>query len=277
MYEYDDLSIYRGRDIQISKDIVVTQPTLGQIEEFGEKKYFGAVQTLTSVGADLKWQLFDMGIDYMEISDYDLFLEVISQLVSSKKKYIDKMPIEEREKLKIDEIQELCDNPLSLILKRASDLQGLDLADFEVYRNNQKKQDVLYSKKYDIQIDRIVYTNIVNIVRKMHGYKRNNQIPANEATKMDLIEDARDEYLAASQKPFESVLKPLISGMINQSGFKCGHNDIWNMKVNAFFDSVKRIGMIQDAKLLLQGAYSGFANLKNIDKERLNWARKLDV
>ncbi len=43
---------------------------------------------LTSVGADLKWQLWDMGIDYTKIDDYDLFIKVISQLVSSKKKLL---------------------------------------------------------------------------------------------------------------------------------------------------------------------------------------------
>ena len=29
---------------------------------------------------------------------------------------------------------------------------------------------------------------------------------------------------------------------------------------------------MQDAQLLLQGAYSGFASLKGVDKERLDWA-----
>jgi hypothetical protein len=39
-----------------------------------------------------------------------------------------------------------------------------------------------------------------------------------------------------------------------------------------FFDSIKRIKKIQDAELLLQGAYSGFASLKGVDKTRLDWA-----
>ena len=52
MFELDDLKIYRGNDIQITPKITVTQPTIGQIEEFGEKRYFNAVYTLTAVGAD---------------------------------------------------------------------------------------------------------------------------------------------------------------------------------------------------------------------------------
>ena len=50
---------------------------------------------------------------------------------------------------------------------------------------------------------------------------------------------------------------------------------IWNTKINMFFDSIKRINKIQDAELLLQGAYSGFASLKGVDKTRLDWAGEI--
>jgi hypothetical protein len=103
----------------------------------------------------------------------------------------------------------------------------------------------------------------------MHGFKRNNQIPANERTKMDLIDDARDEALAASNKPYKSILKPLISTLQVYCG-QCGDNNIWNMHINTLFDNVKRVRKVQDAQSLLQGAYSGFANLKGIDKTRLD-------
>ena len=77
MFECDELSIYRGRDIQITPKIIVMQPTLDQIERYSEKRYFSAVHTLTAVGADLKWQLMDyFGIDYTQIKDYDLSMYV---------------------------------------------------------------------------------------------------------------------------------------------------------------------------------------------------------
>ena len=54
MFEIDDLKVYKGEDIRITDKIVVTQPTLDQIIEFGEKRYFHAVHCLTGVGADFK-------------------------------------------------------------------------------------------------------------------------------------------------------------------------------------------------------------------------------
>lgn len=49
MFDIDELKIYRGSDIPITEKIIVIQPTLDQIIEFGEKKYFQTVYTLTGV------------------------------------------------------------------------------------------------------------------------------------------------------------------------------------------------------------------------------------
>ena len=225
MFELDDLKIYRGNDIQITPKIIVTQPTIGQIEEFGEKRYFNAVYTLTAVGADLKWQLWDMEqIDYTQIEDYDLFIGFISKAVSSQRPIYDElMNNEEKYKDELamisqERLENMCINPLQLILK------DIDLADF---------------------------------------------IPC-KTTKMVLIDDAREEAKAASQKPYKSTLKSLVSALTVKCGL-CGTDKVWDMKINAFFDSIKRINKIQDSELLLQGAYSGFASLKGVDKNRLDW------
>lgn len=277
MFEIDELKIYRGKDIHINSKIIVTQPTLNQIEEFGERRYFSAVHNLTSVGADLKWQLWDMQIDYTKIEDYDLFIKLISQLVSSKKELYKKLKSEpekyekELANLSQDDLDEMLINPLSLVLKYADSQEPIDLADFKVCKNNKNNQIVLYNFERDVIIDRLIYSQIIDVVRKIHGFKRNNQIPANERTKMDLIEDARDEAMLASRKPYKSVLRSLVSALSVKCG-QCGDENIWNMKINMLFDSVKRVNKIQDSQLLLQGAYSGFASLKGIDKTRLDWA-----
>lgn len=265
----DELKIYRGSDIPITDKIIITQPSLDQIEKFGEKKYFSAIHNLTSVGADLKWQLWSMNIDYTQISDYDLFIELISQLVSSKKEIYYELKShpekyqKELETFSKDELDEMLVNPLELVLK------DIDLANFRKCKLEKNNQTVLYNVENDITIDRVVYFQIVDVVRKIHGLKRNNEIPANERTKMDLIEDARDEAMA--KKPYKSILKPLISSLSVWCG-QCGDDRIWNMKIGMFFDNVKRVGKIQDSQMLLQGAYSGFTSLKGIDKARLDWA-----
>lgn len=275
MFDIDELKIYRGSDIPITDKIIVIQPTLDQIIEFGEKRYFQTVQCLTGVGADFKWQLWDyFNRDYTTIDDFELFKLMIWKSLSSRK-YIYKELTENQEKyaeqlknISEEELTDMLVNPLSLVLK------NIDLADFEEYESDKNHETILYDKEHDITIDRFVYMRIVDAVRKIHGFKRNNQIPANEITKMDLIDDARDEAIAASQKPYKSVLLPLISALAVKTG-QLGNDSIWNTKVYMFFDAIKRINKIQDATLLLQGAYSGFASLKGVDKTRLDWAGEI--
>lgn len=272
MFEFDELQIYRGRDIQITPKITITIPTIGEIEEFGERQYFSAVQTFTAVGADLKWQLWDFyNIDYTQIEDYELFITYISQALSSKKHIYNELMNNKEQyadqlaNLSQEDLDEMLVNPLQLVLR------DIDLADFEPYNDEAKKQIILYDKEHDITIDKYVYTMMVTCIRQIHGFKRNNQRPANKRTKMALIEDARDEALLASRKPKKSVLKPLVSATTVKCGM-CGDDKIWDMKISAFFDNIKRMSKIQEAELLLQGAYSGFASLKGVDKSRLDWA-----
>lgn len=272
MFDVDDLKIYRGLDIRITDKIIVIQPTIDQIIEFGEKRYFQTVHCLTGVGADFKWQLWDyFNIDYTQIDDFELFKKMIFRSLSSKKKIYEELMNnqdkyeEELKKISEEDLAEMLVNPLSLVLK------DIDFADFEEYESDKSPETILYDKEHDITIDRLVYARIVDAVRKIHGLKRNNEIPANEITKMDLIDDARDDAIIASQKPYKSVLKPLISALAVKTG-QLGSDSIWNTKINMFFDAIKRINKIQDATLLLQGAYSGFASLKGIDKTRLDWA-----
>lgn len=276
MFDVDDLKIYRGSDIRITDKIIVTQPTIDQIIDFGEKRYFSTVHTLTGVGADFKWQLWDyFDIDYTTIDDFDLFKKMICGILSSKKKVYKELkenPEEYEEyinKMSEEDWEDLLINPISLILK------DIDFADFEEYESDKSQETILYDKEHDITIDRLVYARMVDAVRKIHGFKRNNEVPANEITKMNLIEDARDDAMMAAQKGYKSILKPLISALAVKTG-QLGSDSIWNTKIYMFFDAIKRINKIQDATLLLQGAYSGFASLKGVDKERLDWAGELN-
>lgn len=276
MFEIDDLKIYRGNDIRITDKIIVTQPTIDQIIDFGEKRYFQTIYTLTGVGADFKWQLWDyFDKDYTEIDDFELFKLMIYQNLSSKKnvyKELKSNPEQYKEytsKMTNEDWDALLFNPISLVLK------NIDFADFEEYNSDKNHETILYDEEHDITIDRYVYAKIVDAVRKIHGLKRNNQMPANEITKMFLIDESREEYQNALKKEHKSVLKPLISSLMVKTGQLGKNSPIFDCNIEMFFDALKRANKIQDAELLLQGAYSGFASLKGVDKDRLDWTGEI--
>lgn len=244
-FKNDELQIYRGQDITVCPGITIHQPTLNEICDYGECAYWNMIHTLTSVAADLKFQLYDMGIDYTAVKDFELFYSLLCPSYEQTKTCI---------------------------------ITGeLDFTEFQLCQRQDSEEFVLYNSKQDIIMDEDSYLRFAETLRSMHGLKRNSQLPANEATKQILIEDAREEYERQKDKPYVSQLKNLISAMINCEGFKYSHSQVWDMKINAFLDSVKRISKIKNAGALLQSGYSGFGiDLKEIPEKQLNWMGSLD-
>ena len=125
-------------------------------------------------------------------------------------------------------------------------------------------------------IDEFTYEVITDYLRQVHMIPKDGRLPANNSTKMILIEDAKEELKKNADREYHSQLKNLISSMINREGFKYNHSQVWDMKINAFMDSVKRISKIRNADLLLQSGYSGFGvNLKDIPNKQLDWFGEL--
>ena len=65
-------SLLYADHIEITDKISVRIPTVGEILE-DEQKYYSLVSSLTSSPFQCMVQLDDMGIDYTEVTDYQLF------------------------------------------------------------------------------------------------------------------------------------------------------------------------------------------------------------
>lgn len=76
IYVVDELKLYNGLPIQITNKIIMKVPTLGQICEFGDNNYFSFVQTFTATPMDENMIVFltDIGIDFNNISNFELFM-----------------------------------------------------------------------------------------------------------------------------------------------------------------------------------------------------------
>lgn len=246
-YRNDELKIYRGEDFVVSKHIVLHQVTLNEICDYGERDYYSMIYNLTATPQSLKVQLWDMGIDYTEITPYQLFHQLLYKMYSQEK--------------------------TSIIFG------DLDFSKFQLMQRKDDKSIFLYQEinGESIIIDEYTYNIIVDYLCKSHFIERDLKIPMTKSAKMILIEDAREEMEVNKNKEYHSTLKNLISAMINSEGFKYNHSQVWDMKINAFMDSVKRIGKIKNAQLLLQSGYSGFGvNLKEINSKQLDWLGELD-
>lgn len=241
-FEIDELQMYMGDDYQVNQKIAIHQPTIGEIIKFGEKKYFNMVYTICAIPSDMKPQLWDAGIDYEEISDFDLFIMLTRDL-----------PKESTYLL----------------------LGDLDLQSMKIGENIENGNQALVDYEKDIVIDQFTYLKIINYIRKMHGIVPKVEHAYNQYTKKLLIEDDRMRLRMRQNKEYRSILRPLISSMVNSAGFKYKKNELREVGLVEFMDSVSRISCIQSATALLHGCYSGMIDTSKINKEELNWLKEL--
>ena len=297
-YRNDELKIYRGEDFVVSKHIVLHQATLNEICEYGEKDYYSMIYNFTSTPQSLKVQLWDMGIDYTEITPYQLFYQLLYKMYSQEKTSIifgdlDFTKFQVMQRKDDESIFLYQEVPVGDIynleyefvyhfsnLLDASRFVGCEVDELieELSKSNRYNDFIFDNVQFEsVIIDEYTDNMIVDYICKSHFIERDLKRPANNSTKMVLIEDARDEIEQNKNKEYHSQLKNLISSMINSEGFKYNHAQVWDMKINAFMDSVKRIGKIKNADLLLQSGYSGFGvNLKEIDNKQLDWLGELE-
>ena len=162
-YRNDELKIYRGEDFVVSKYIRIHQPTLNEICDFGEQEYYSMIYNFTATPQSLKVQLWDMGIDYTEITPYQLFYQLLYKMYSQEK--------------------------TSIIFG------DLDFSKFQLMQRKDDGSILLYQEidGESVIIDEYTYNMIVDYICKSHFIERDLKIPMTKSAKMILIEDAREE------------------------------------------------------------------------------------
>ena len=241
-YDFDLLQMYMGRDYVINDYITVHQPTIGEIVDMGEKKYFTTLYYICAIPSDMKSQLWDVGVDWEEISDFELFCMLYQTF--------------EPEDTKIF-------------------FGDLDFKSLQLAVNKENDEIILINVNTGLVIDPLIYQKMVDYLRKMHGIKPKIEHAANAYTKKYLIEEDRDNIAMNKNKPYKSTLLPLISAMCHSAGFKYKKNDLNEIGIFEFMDSVQRIPLINSSTALLHGCYGGMIDSSKIKKDDLNWFKDL--
>lgn len=244
-YQVDELKLYLGSDIKIANGITLYQPTIGEIANYNEAEYFSIAQTLCSTPSTMKVTLDDMGLDYMKIDDFQLFMMLCQSLTLDKTK------------------------PL---------LGDLDLTKFKPYSVGETEEVVLANGEIDengnpIIINPIIYEILVTYIRKMHNFKKQVDKAGNALTRKILIDEDRKNAERNKDKPYKSFLVPLVSSLQGRQGYTREY--ICNMGLYEFMNQINRVQIIVQADAALGGMYSGFVDTKKMDKTVLDWTRDI--
>ena len=92
-------------------------------------------------------------------------------------------------------------------------------------------------------------------------------------------EDEEKEKARAMERknhPYDkSYLLPLVSALVNHPGFKYKTNELKQLNIYQFMDSVRRLQVYENTTALLKGMYSGFVDGSQIHERDVNWLRDL--
>lgn len=237
--EPDELLLYFGDDYVINEQITIHQPTVGEIVSC-EKDYFSAIYTLVAIPSDMKSQLWDAGLDWNELEDFQLFTLLAPTLSKERTQIL---------------------------------FGDLDFTKLKPYHNSQNDNIVLADKESGVIIDEMIYLRIVKYLRKLHHITPKVEKTKSKTVKKWLIEEDRKRIASAQNKPFRSYLLPIISSVKVRQGYTKGY--VRNMGFYELMDEVERLNIIVGSDALLQGMYSGMIDTKSLDKKQLNWMREL--
>ena len=230
--------LLNATSVEIVPNLFLRIPTVGEILE-DEDKYYGIVSSLTASPFQYMVQLDDMGIDYTQITDYQLFMMLFPIYAQS---------------------------DLSLIFG------DLDTSDFNVYVNQQDNSQVIYSPKNNIVIDELVYNDLANTIRKINLFEKVKSKPGNESARKYLLEKERKKQKRNAKKPKEPYLEKLVIALVNTSEFPYNYETCMDLSIYKFNQSLQQIQRKIAFDNTMVGVYAGTVDTsKMADKDALSW------
>lgn len=233
-------SLLKTDHIDITETISIRIPTVGEILE-DEEGYYSIINALTSVPYQYMVQLDDSGIDYTQISEYDLFLLLF--------------PI-------------LSKTDLSIIFG------NLNTSDYKVNIDEVNSTHILYSPTngMDYKIDELVYTKLSDALRKINNLKKVRSKPGNEEAKRYLLERERKKLSRNANKPYEPYLEKLVIALVNRPEFKYNYKETMDLSIYEFTQSFAQIQTSISFDNTMIGVYAGTVDTSKLkDKSCLSW------
>lgn len=240
LLEVDELSLYFGDPYVVNDYITITIPKIGEVVKYGERQYYSMVQTITAIPSEMKASLWDVGIDWTQITDFQLFMMLAPTLPKDK----------------------------TYILFGDLDFQAM-----KPFENKFNETIVLRNPDTGAVIDELAYGKITSYLCSAHNLTKKVEKAANEFTKKFMIDEDRQKLQYNAKQPYKSFLRPLISAVKCRQGYTLDY--VKNMGLFEFFDDLNRLQVIVNTDALLQGSYSGMVDTSKIPKKNFDWCREI--
>ena len=207
--------MYFGEDYTIN-GITISIPTIGDILDIGESKFYQAISPFLSNSTSIRVLLYDVfKKDWNKTKDIEVFY-ILYQL------------LEDKEPLKLL-FEDFSFDGFELIQARKNidDPEYNHLALF-----NQEKNMIIYDDEY---------MEIAEFIRAMMNVHPKVEKAKGKTTKQWILQEDRMKAGQDNKKKGTSTLLPLVSSCINHPGFKYNLEELKQVNICQFMDSVNRI------------------------------------
>lgn len=233
-------NLLKVNEYKVNDKISVHVPTVDEIFDFGDQKYYSTVQTLVATPFDLMVELDDIGIDYESITDYQLFVLMMESIAINE-----------------DDTTIFFGN--------------LNLKNFQEAVNPQNGEKVLWDKNNDIVIDQMIALEICNAIRKIHFWEAPVGRAGNAEAKRYLIERKRKTKQRLAKKPYKSFLESMIISLVNTEEFPYNYETVMGLSVYKLNASWRQIQKKKHWDQTMNGVYFGTVDKDKIDWEKISW------
>lgn len=232
-------SLLYKTEVPVDEHISIVIPTVGEVVD-REDEYYSLVTSITAMPIDMMVQLDDLGIDFAEISAWDLFLLLFGYLSEQDTRMV---------------------------------FGDLDLHRFQPKVDPQNGRVVLRDDSTGVCIDQVTHARIASTLRKINHLERNRKRPANAEARAYMLERARTKMMRNRGRAHPSQIEELIIAMVNTEQFRYGFADVRELTIYQFNESVYQIIHKVDYDNRMHGLYAGTISSKNLSPDDLNWLK----
>lgn len=230
------------RSVRVSDEITIYVPTVGEVLP-QEDEYNFTASLFMMTPPDLMVQLDDMGINFDEINEWQLFGMLFPM-------------IQQRD--------------TSLLFC------NIDLKKLVPGENKTNGELVFFDPDSNLVIDRLIHYRIADTLRNLLFMKKNTRKPGNEEAREYMLykERKRMKRLERKRQRGEeetSQLEQLIVALVNREEFKYDYETVKNLTVYQFYRSFHQIVHKVNYDNLMTGCYSGNIDTTKINKSELSW------
>ena len=281
-------SLLKLSSIDIVPNLTLKIPTVGEILD-DEKTYYSITSSLTASPFQYMVQLDDMGIDYTSIDEWELFrmlfLNYCNQELVYKMK-IKELEIEMKKHLTTSDDYLQCKNQIEILNTKiqengfniifkdfhlTSEVDG-KLIGFNEYQYNNRDEIVLFNPATQVEINRLIYNDLTDAIRKINLFEKVKYKPGNESAKKYLLEKERKKQKRNAKKPYEPYLEKLVVALVNTEEFPYNYETCMDLSIYKFNQSFKQIQHKISLNNTMVGVYAGTVDTSKMsNKDILSW------